>query len=191
MSTIQDKLLPLIENVDYSIQNDELIALPKTRQVEQKIPHTQIVPAEFDAHGAEISPQSEIVTYESVFVAETYTEQLPSLESVKLSIIDVAIAVSEYLSDKQDLVDHENDSINIVDNTLFAFNFKNIPHPSNAELIACFAAAEAKKVTAEQKAAALKFLADTDYLIIREMDAGTPCPAEIKQLRAEARLKAV
>jgi hypothetical protein len=188
---IQQKLLPLIENVDYSIQNDELIAIPKTRQVEQQVPHSTIIPAEFDAQGVEISPQSEIVTYESVFVTETYTEQLPSLESVKLSIIDIAIAVGEYLADKTELRDLENDSINIVNNTLFSFNFKNVPHPSNTELIACFAAAEAKKVTAEQKAAALKFLAETDYLIIREMDARTPCPAEIKQQRAAARLQAV
>lgn len=187
--TVQEKLLPLQENIDYRIEGDSLVAIPKTRQVEQQIPHTQIIPAEFDAHGVEIHPQSEIVTYESVFVTETYTEQLPSLESVKLSIIDVAIAVSEYLSDKQELRDLENDSINIVDNTLFAFNFKNIPHPSNAELITCFAAAEAKKVTTEQKAAALKFLADTDYLIIREMDAGTPCPVEIKAERAAARAR--
>ena len=189
--TVQEKLLPLQENIDYRIEGDSLVAIPKTRQVEQKIPHTQIVPAEFDAHGVEISPQSEIVTYESVFVTETYTEQLPSLESVKLSIIDVAIAVSEYLSDKQDLVDHENDSINIVDNTLFAFNFKNIPHPSNAELLACYDVAIVKSSQAAINTEALKYLADTDYLVIREVDSGVPCPVEIKQLRAEARLTIV
>jgi hypothetical protein len=36
---------------------------------------------------------------------------------------------------------------------------------------------------------ALEYLKATDYLIIREMDSGQPCPAEIKQLRAAARLK--
>lgn len=46
---------------------------------------------------------------------------------------------------------------------------------------------EQEKINAE----ALKYLADTDYLIIREMDAGVPCPAEIKAKRAEARLKIV
>lgn len=40
-------------------------------------------------------------------------------------------------------------------------------------------------------AEALKYLADTDWLIIREVDAGIPCPVEIKDLRAEARLKIV
>lgn len=38
---------------------------------------------------------------------------------------------------------------------------------------------------------ALSYLASTDWYIIREIDQGTPCPAEIKQLRAEARSKIV
>lgn len=37
----------------------------------------------------------------------------------------------------------------------------------------------------------LQYLASTDWLIIREMDSGVPCPAEIKQKRAEARAKIV
>lgn len=38
---------------------------------------------------------------------------------------------------------------------------------------------------------ALQYLNQTDYLIIREMDNGIPCPTEIRQLRAEARLKVI
>ncbi len=38
---------------------------------------------------------------------------------------------------------------------------------------------------------AKKYLADTDWMIIREMDSGELCPVEIKQLRAAARLKVV
>lgn len=38
---------------------------------------------------------------------------------------------------------------------------------------------------------ALSYLASTDWYIIREIDQGTPCPGEIKQLRAEARSKIV
>lgn len=38
---------------------------------------------------------------------------------------------------------------------------------------------------------ALEYLASTDWLIIREIDAGIPCPAEIKQARAEARARIV
>ena len=38
---------------------------------------------------------------------------------------------------------------------------------------------------------ALKFLAETDWLIIRELDCGVVCPAEIKLQRQEARAKIV
>jgi hypothetical protein len=38
-------------------------------------------------------------------------------------------------------------------------------------------------------AEALAYLASTDWLIIREVDAGVPCPEDIKQKRAEARAK--
>lgn len=46
------------------------------------------------------------------------------------------------------------------------------------------------QLLAEQEAKeALQYLKDTDFYIIREMDAGTPCPPEIKAARAAARLK--
>lgn len=38
---------------------------------------------------------------------------------------------------------------------------------------------------------ALEYLASTDWMIIRELDAGIPCPAEVKQARAEARARIV
>lgn len=38
---------------------------------------------------------------------------------------------------------------------------------------------------------ALDYLASTDYLIIREMDNGTPCPADIKAARQAARQRIV
>jgi hypothetical protein len=40
-------------------------------------------------------------------------------------------------------------------------------------------------------AEALAYLASTDWLVIREVDAGVPCPQDIKQKRAEARSKIV
>ena len=40
-------------------------------------------------------------------------------------------------------------------------------------------------------AEALAYLASTDWLIIREVDSGVICPAEIKALRAEARAKII
>jgi hypothetical protein len=38
---------------------------------------------------------------------------------------------------------------------------------------------------------ALRYLESTDWYIIRELDAGVPCPVEVKQARAEARSKVV
>jgi hypothetical protein len=46
---------------------------------------------------------------------------------------------------------------------------------------------EQEKINAE----ALAYLASTDFYIIREADAGTPCPAEIKAERAAARARIV
>lgn len=39
----------------------------------------------------------------------------------------------------------------------------------------------------QTNAASLKYLADTDWMIIREVEGGQACSAEIKQLRAAAR----
>jgi len=44
---------------------------------------------------------------------------------------------------------------------------------------------------AKQNEEALKYLAETDWYIIREMDSGVQCPTEIKQARSEARNKIV
>ena len=55
------------------------------------------------------------------------------------------------------------------------------------EWIDITAEVEQERINAES----LKYLADTDWLIIREVDAGVPCPSDIKQLRAEARSKIV
>jgi len=46
---------------------------------------------------------------------------------------------------------------------------------------------EQERINAE----ALKYLADTDWMIIRELDANIPCPASVKLARAEARAKIV
>jgi hypothetical protein len=43
----------------------------------------------------------------------------------------------------------------------------------------------------KQNAEALAYLESTDWLIIREIDAGVPCPVDVKAKRAEARSKIV
>ena len=61
------------------------------------------------------------------------------------------------------------------------------PEGYQVEYIDISAQVEQERINAE----ALKYLADTDWLIIREVDAAIPCPLEVKQLRAEARSKIV
>lgn len=46
---------------------------------------------------------------------------------------------------------------------------------------------EQERINAE----ALKYLADTDWMIIREVDSGVVCPADVKLARAQARAKIV
>jgi len=43
----------------------------------------------------------------------------------------------------------------------------------------------------KQNAEALAYLAETDWMVIREIDAGVPCPVDVKSKRAEARSKIV
>lgn len=43
----------------------------------------------------------------------------------------------------------------------------------------------------KQNAEALAYLAETDWMVIREIDAGVPCPVDVKAKRAEARSKIV
>lgn len=190
---IQKKLQEkgFIEGVDYSLSATEIVALPKTRQVEQIIPHVTVIPAVFDAQGVEISPQSESIVNESVFITETYYSQLPSLESVKLECIDISLAIGEFLKGKDSLRDIQNDSINIINNSIREWNFKNIPCPTALELVACGESAELKANQEKINADALAYLANTDGFAIRFAETGKPMPIGMADLRAAARLKIV
>jgi type II secretory pathway component PulC len=53
------------------------------------------------------------------------------------------------------------------------------PEGYTVEYIDISAQVEQERINAES----LKYLADTDWLIIREVDAGVPCPVEIKATR--------
>jgi hypothetical protein len=55
------------------------------------------------------------------------------------------------------------------------------------EYIDVTAQVEQEKINAE----ALAYLASTDWMIVREIETQVACPSDIKQLRAEARLKVV
>ena len=66
-------------------------------------------------------------------------------------------------------------------------NTHKYPEGYEVEWIDITAQVEQEKINQES----LKYLAETDWLIIREVDAGIPCPLDVKQLRAEARSKIV
>lgn len=66
---------------------------------------------------------------------------------------------------------------------------KEVELPSDYEIIIQDLSAKLEQEKINQEA--LELLASTDWLIIRELDAGIACPADIKQARAEARAKIV
>jgi hypothetical protein len=207
--TILERLINLgfIEGTDFSLEGDVLTALEKTRDVEQVIHHDEVpeITEEqevLDENGASYDPpryetvvtQEFVAAYdETVIVQETYTELLPSVEELKSECVktsDVALLISEYLADKVELRD-EGDSLNIVDGSIHRWDFKNIPCPSISELYTLIVSTSAKLEQKEINAAALKYLAETDWLIVRELDSGEPCPAEVKAERAAARARIV
>lgn len=61
------------------------------------------------------------------------------------------------------------------------------PEGYTVEYIDITAELEQEKINQD----ALAYLASTDWLIIREIDCGMPCPAEVKALRQAARAKIV
>lgn len=176
-----------VQGVDYSYENGVLTALQRTRLVDQEIDHEE-VPAVLGAEGDVIEPAIPAWT-EVIQVEETYTVQIPSLEQLKRELVaanDPALIISQYLKDKPI---SEDDSLNI---DLFlqgqgGWRFQNIPAPSIDELFDLIpgtkSLAEQQKINEES----LRFLAETDYMIIREMDSGVLCPPEIRAQRAAAR----
>lgn len=66
--------------------------------------------------------------------------------------MDIAILITEYLADKSELRDVENDSLNIVDNQIVSWNFANIACPTAEDLAVCEAAVLAKQAKAEKLA---------------------------------------
>jgi len=67
------------------------------------------------------------------------------------------------------------------------YTFTLIPLPTQAELDV----AEALRLQSEVNQEALAYLGSTDWMLLRELDGGTVMDAEVKQLRADARLRIV
>lgn len=72
--------------------------------------------------------------------------------------MDIVLLIEEYLKDKQELRDIENDSLNICDGQIVRWDFTNIPQPTAEELAAC----EALVVVADLKKSKLAQIAELE-----------------------------
>lgn len=176
-----------VQGVDYSYENGVLTALQKTRMVDQEIDHPE-VPEVLGAEGDVVEPAIPAYT-EVIQVEETYTVQIPSLDELKRELVaanDPALIISQYLKDKP-VTDDDSLNIDLFLQGQDGWRFQNIPAPSIDELYDLIpgtkSLAEQQKINEES----LRFLAETDYMIIREMDSGVLCPPEIRAQRAAAR----
>lgn len=146
-----------IEGIDFTFDGVTLTALEKTRNVEQVIHH-------------EATDEQEAWD-EVIIVQETYFEQLPEVAALKrecVELSDPAILINEYLAGRQL---GEDDSINI---DLFlkggnGWRSETIPAPSIDELYAAIVPAKNKLEQEKVNAEAEKFLADTDFKVLRHI----------------------
>lgn len=179
--TIQEKLLEkgFVEGVDYTFDNNTLVAIVKTRPVESVIHHPEVL----DEQGNVLQEASE----EVVQTEEQYTELLPDLDSVKMECIsDVVIAINEYLSDKKHLIT-EDDFINISENRIVSFSYAQIEFPSVDTLLACYEVAIAKMSQEAINKEAEEYLKATDWYVTRMVETSQPMPEGMQQLRQAAR----
>lgn len=143
--------LGLIENVDFALTAESFEMLPKTRQVEQTISHPEVLEV-LDVDGVTVLTPYQAAYDEVILVEEQYTPTAPTQEQIEqankevtVEECDIALLVEEYLADKTALRDFENDSINIVNNRIHTWDFKNIPQPTLDDLFLIVPNQKAKK----------------------------------------------
>jgi len=120
--------LGLKENIDFVITESSFEMLPKTQIVE-------ISPQVLDEEGNILQ---EAVTEEQQYVPASPSEELIQIayEEVQLKFSDLALLIEEYLADKSELRDPENDELNISEGIIVRWGFANIPQPTRSELVA-------------------------------------------------------
>ena len=104
--------------------------------------------------------------------------------------MDLALLIDKYLSDKSELR-HEDDSFNIVGESIFRWDFANISCPTMEELQALQPTVEAEQSQAQINAEALAFLAATDWMVVRAAERGEELSPEFKAERQAARQRIV
>jgi hypothetical protein len=183
--------LGFAEGVDFSFENGELVALEKSRDVEQIIQHEEI-PAVMDGE-VEVTPAVPAWT-ETVVVPEAYFEVLPALDELKRTLVlrnDPAFLIGEFLKDKSV---SENDSLNVdlfLSGNSSGWRFENIPAPSIDELYASIPSTKAAINQQAINAEARAYLASTDWMIVRFAETGVAVPQSVLDARAAARVSIV
>ena len=178
---LNEKLQQLgFTSADYSLNGEELIALPQTRMVEQIIEH----PAD------ETHPEP---WQESIQVEETFYAELPSVDELKRLCVldnDPALLIGEYLKDKP-VTDDDSLNVDLFMNGQGGWRFAQVQAPSIAELYALIPQTVSKVEQEKINAEALAYLANTDWMVTRMAETGIPVPQDVAQARAEARARIV
>ena len=107
--------------------------------------------------------------------------------------MDLSLFIDEYLKDKQHLI-LEDDSFNLAlleSGDSSGWRFANIPCPSMDDLLGLQSVVESDSAQKALNEASLKFLADTDWMVIRQLENGTLVPQDVLESRAAARASIV
>lgn len=127
--------------------------------------------------------------YDEADVLEERTvEDMPALEPVLIS--QAVPAIPAVMDDAGNIVEAEIPEVPAVySEAIPAKTHKEVK--LRAEYSVEIEDISAKVQQDKDNAEALAYLAETDWMVIREVDAGVPCPVDVKAKRAEARAKIV
>lgn len=147
--------LGLVENLDFTLTVGSFEMLEKFREVIQETVIPAVDPV-LDENGEVVTAGTpEYIQYlpvqEGYFPEPPTQEQLDNAEAEVLLLgVDIYLVISEYLLGKELLRD-SGDTLNVVDNKIFSWDFKNIPMPTRIELAQLVAPMNVKIANALRK----------------------------------------
>jgi hypothetical protein len=147
----------------------------------------QDIEAEFTLVSEETPAPAE-PTSEELAAAQAAAEAEAALQAKANAVAsqDLVLLIDKYLSDKAELRD-ENDSLNIANNSIFRWEFKNISQPSIEQLYELIEPVKDEQEQIRINAEAQAFLDATDWMVIRAMEKGEELSPEFKAERQAAR----
>jgi hypothetical protein len=166
---LNEKLQQLgFTSADYSLNGEQLIALPQTRIVEQIIEHPAVLPT-FDEEGNELTPPIE-AWQETIQVEETFYADLPSIEELKRLCIldnDASMIISEYLKDKP-TTDDDSINVDLFMNGQGGWRFAQVPAPTWNELFILIEPLK-NKIQKENFILQMQKIGERDELVCRKV----------------------